>query len=55
MAKPNFTIDPDQPTGLLITDCGAASTLTNSFANMSDVTPVTVSIQLAGEGHSLQS
>ena len=53
--RPNFTFDPDQPTGLLVTDCGATSTLTNSFANMSDVVPEVVSIHLAGEGISLLS
>ena len=53
--EPTFTLDPDSSTGLLVTDCGATSTLTNSFANMSEDVSEVVRIQLADEGATLST
>ena len=49
MAPPIQANNPEKE-GLLTTDCGATSTLTNSFHNMTSVVPKVVTIQLAMEG-----
>ena len=53
--KPNFIIDSDQSSGLLVVDCGATTTLTDSLFNMTEVQPKVITIQLAGDGITLQS
>jgi hypothetical protein len=41
--------------GLLTTECGATSTLTDSFHNMTSVVPKVVTIQLAMEGATMKT
>ena len=49
-APPIQSNNPEKEQGLLTTDCGATSTPTNSFHNMTSVDPKVVTIQLAMEG-----
>ena len=53
--RPDFIIDSDQSSGLLVVDCGATTTLTDSLFNMTDVKPKVITIQLAGDGATIQS
>ena len=53
MAPPIRANNPEEQ-GLLTTDCGATSTLTNSFHNMTSVVPKVVTIQLAMEDATTQ-
>jgi hypothetical protein len=54
MAPPIRANNPEEQ-GLLTTDCGATSTLTNSFHNMTSVVPKVVTIQLAAEGATMKT
>ena len=46
---------PVNLSGLLTVDCGATTTLTDSFTNMTDITPKVVTIQLAAAGATMKS
>ena len=54
-SRPNIIIDPDQLSGLLEVDYGATTTLTDWLFNMTEVQPKSLTIQLVGEGATIQS
>ncbi len=53
MALPKQANNPER--GLLTTNCGATSTLTESFHNMTSVVPKVVTIQLTMEGATIKT
>jgi hypothetical protein len=51
--RPEFIINSDLESGLLVVNCGVTTMLTDSFFNMMDVKPKVIIFQMAGDGATL--